>query len=113
MTLTFQAMPLTTNSLYAHQGPQRFLTQKGKDNKQSIGWDARAQYRGKALSGPLAVEVSLFWPDKRKHDVDNIKALLDAGRGILWDDDSQITDLHVMKEVNKANPHAEMRVREL
>ena len=65
---------------------------------------------GKALSAPLAVEVSLFCPDRRPAlRLNNIKALLDACPGILWDDASQIADLHIMKETDKANPRVEMR----
>lgn len=108
--MTFLTLPLSTNQLYRSVNGRSILSQKGRDNKQAIGWEARSQYRGKALSGPLAVEVSLFWPDRRKHDVDNIKTLLDSCNGIIWQDDGQIVDLHIMKDVDKANPRVEMHV---
>jgi len=57
---------------------------------------------------------SPHWPaGQAKHDVDNIKALLDACAGILWADDGQIEDLHTMKGFDKENPRVEMRVWEL
>lgn len=110
MTLTFTTLPLSTNSLYAHTGSRRFLTNKGKENKDAIAWEARAQYRGQPLKGALVVEITLFWKDKRRHDVDNIKGLLDALTGILWEDDNQIEQLMIMKAVDKENPHVELRV---
>ncbi len=102
MTLTFTTLPLSTNALYISSGGRRFLTSKARDNKDAIGWEARAQYRGKPLSGPLVVEIALYWPDKRRHDVDNIKALLDALTGILWEDDSQISTLNLSKRYGDA-----------
>ena len=37
----------------------------------------------------------------------------EACTGILWDDDSQIADLHILKETDKAIPRVETRVWEL
>lgn len=78
--------------------------------KEDIGWEAQGQFHGKPLSGPLAVTVALYWPDRRKHDVDNIKVLLDALTGIVWEDDGQIVDLHITKEFDKKAPRVEMTV---
>jgi Holliday junction resolvase RusA-like endonuclease len=58
------------------------------------------------LSGELAVSIELYvkrpkttergWP---KADIDNFaKAVLDVMNGKIWDDDSQITTLHVSKQ---------------
>jgi len=48
---------------------------------------------------PVAVTIAAYMPDKRRRDVDNIcKAVLDAlGAGGLYDDDSQVHDLHVFR----------------
>jgi Holliday junction resolvase RusA-like endonuclease len=74
---------------------------------------ARAQYHGEPLEGTLAVEIGLWWPDRRKHDIDNIKALLDALSGILWLDDGQNADLHSKKGYDKAAPRVDMVVRKM
>jgi Holliday junction resolvase RusA-like endonuclease len=112
MTLTFETLPPTTNHLYVQSRSTgvRYMDPRARRAKEGIGWEARQQYRGKPLEGPLAVEVSLFWPDKRNRDIDNIKALLDACTGILWGDDGQITDLHLMKGVDREHPRVEMKV---
>lgn len=112
MTLRFLTMPVSTNALYAHTGRRRFMSERGKRNKEQIGWEARSQYRGKPLEGPLAVKIALWWPDRRKHDVDNIKVMLDSLTGIVWLDDGQIADLHITKGYDKAEPRVEMAVEE-
>ena len=88
------------------------MTDRARTNKESMAWEARSQYRGKPLEGEIKAEVHLYWPDKRKHDIDNIKSLLDACTGILWLDDSQITDLHLRKSFDKQNPRVEMFIEE-
>lgn len=113
MTLTFLTLPISTNQLYRVFNNRSILSARGRSNKEAIAWEARAQYRGKALTGPLAIEVTLFWPDHRKHDWDNHKALYDALNGLLWEDDGQIKDAHVMVEYDRTNPRVEMRVWQL
>ena len=110
MTLKFLTLPVSTNHLYLQRGRSRFLDPRAARNKEAIAWEARSQYRGKPLQGPLAVKIRLYWGDCRKHDVDNIKALLDACTGILWLDDGQIEDLHTTKAYSKDNPRVEMVV---
>lgn len=106
-------MPVSTNALYAHVGRHRFLTQKAKDNKLAISWEARTQYRGKPLESPITVCIALYWPTHRNHDVDNTKALIDALTGILWLDDGQITDLCSHKRYDNANARVEIQVAPL
>jgi Holliday junction resolvase RusA-like endonuclease len=71
------------------------------------------RHRGAPLTGPLAVTIDLYWPDRRKHDADNIKVLLDALTGIVWEDDGQISDLHIVKWFDKAEPRVKMKVLKL
>ena len=111
MKLIFKTMPLTTNSLYAHTGRMRFMTQKGKDNKETIAWEARTQYRGKPLEGFVALKIDLCWPDRRNHDIDNsLKALFDALTGIIWKDDRQIMRIEVEKFYSKGNASVQMEI---
>ena len=113
MKLTFKTMPLTTNSLYAHSGRVRFMTIKGKENKEAIAWEARSQYRGQPLGGSVGLKIDLCWPDRRNHDIDNIKVLIDALTGICWLDDGQITSLQITKRFEKGNARVTLEAIQL
>lgn len=111
MKITLDTLPLSTNQLYANGGyGRRILSPKGRVNKEAMAWEAMAQRRGEPLTGPIAVHVFLWWPDRRGRDVDNIKALLDAMNGVLWVDDKQIVFLLVEKGVDAARPRCELDV---
>ena len=111
MTLTFLTMPVSTNQLYRVAGSRMYMSERGKRYKETFGWEARSQYRGKPIEGKVAVEISLFWKDNRNHDIENLKATFDALNGILWNDDGQIHDLHIMKGVDRKNPRVEMTIQ--
>ncbi len=70
----------------------------------------RAQWRGKPFSSPVCLDIALRWPNSRQHDLDNIKALCDAGTGILYEDDSQICELRIGKGVDRWETRAELAV---
>lgn len=110
--LTLTTMPPSTNHMYGNRGGRGgiFLKPEVRAAKEAMGWEARAQYRGEPMAGPLKVEVYLFWPDNRKHDTDNNKALFDALNGIVWLDDGQIFRQTVEKFLGQANPHVEIIV---
>lgn len=110
MILTFKTFPVSTNDMYAHVGRRRFITKKAKERKEAIAWEARTQHKGMPYVDLLSVKINLKYPDRRKHDVDNIKGLLDALSGILWEDDSQINELYTHKAIDKENPGILMEV---
>jgi len=103
-------MPLSTNALHGVFQGRKILSARGRTNKEAIGWEARSQYHGKPLTGPLAVTIDMHWPTARNHDVDNIKTLLDSLTGIVWQDDGQIVDLHLTKSIDRKRPRVEMSI---
>lgn len=103
-------MPPTTNTMYKQVGSRWFVNSKAKSAKEAMAWEARAQFHREPFKDDLRVEVHLCWGTKRKHDVDNIKSLLDSMTGILWEDDSQIVDLRVTKRYEKNNEGLELIV---
>lgn len=106
--MILKTLPLTTNRLYRGR---RFLTREGKENKESLAREARAAWGAQMpYRDAVALEIDLYWPDLRRHDVDNIKGLLDSLSGILYEDDSQIQDLRIRKYLDKKNPRVELRI---
>lgn len=101
MELTFNTKLISTNQLYKKSKYGLYLSTAGKDFKHSIISQALTQIPLDFIcfNCPVRVDISLNFKDRRKHDVDNIKALLDALNGILWIDDNLIYDLRITKDI--------------
>ncbi|WNI20322.1 RusA family crossover junction endodeoxyribonuclease [Actinacidiphila sp. ITFR-21] len=68
------------------------------------GWNLRRLFR-QPWTGNLAVGLVFFRSDRRRIDVDNmIKHVLDAGNGIGWVDDHQVTALYGVAELDAQFP---------
>ncbi len=74
--------------------------------EQLISAYARQVMGGRSpLFGNLAMTILFVLPDHRKRDLDNLsKAVCDSLNGIVFEDDSQIVDLHLTKRVSKQAP---------
>lgn len=76
--------PPTANNLFVNgkDGKGRFTSRSYRAWKKSAGTLAKAQARGKRISGPYAMEISLVRPDERRRDASNyIKAVEDL---LVW-----------------------------
>lgn len=108
--IVITTLPVTTNRLYrnAPGSQQRLLSKKAKSMKEAVAWEAKAGWMHPPKDGPVKVEIVVYWPDERKRDVDNVKGFIDALNGVLWEDDSQITDLTLRKRVDREEPRVEI-----
>jgi Holliday junction resolvase RusA-like endonuclease len=102
----------------------RAYTPKGtRDYERDLRILARDVMRTREpFSGPLTVEVTAYmpapesWPNWKservsehgqkishtvKPDIDNLAKVIDGLNGVVWVDDSQITDLHVYKRYSR------------
>lgn len=64
---------------------------------------ARETMRGEQpISGYVSVRLVFVLGNKRRVDCDNLsKGVLDGMRGIVFGDDSQVVNLHIVKRVDK------------
>ncbi len=91
--------------------PSTYMSPQGKALKESYQGQIKLQYKGKPLKGDIDLRVELFFGDNRKRDIDNFnKILLDAFTGILWEDDSQIQSLLIVKNKDIKNPRIELQL---
>jgi Holliday junction resolvase RusA-like endonuclease len=68
------------------------------------GWKLRQAFR-QPWTGNLAVAAVFFRPDRQRIDTDNlIKHICDAGNGIGWIDDAQITAAYGVVELDVEHP---------
>ena len=64
------------------------------------------------MLGDFAVELTFYLPDKRRKDLDNLaKGVADSLNGVIWQDDSQITDLSIHKRFDAKRPRTEVVIR--
>lgn len=108
MKITIPGNPISVNQLYRGR---RFLTRDGEAAKFTYKSEAWSQWRKKPIGKgiPVSLEVIFYFPDARRHDIDNcLKGLLDSLTGVCWEDDSQITELHVWKYVDVKKPRVEL-----
>ena len=87
------------------------MSKEGKDLKESYQWQIKSQYHSKPLAVGRKLTATLYFGDKRTHDVDNYsKLLLDACTGLLWEDDKQVMEMTVRKDYDKKNPRIEIEI---
>ena len=113
MDFILKGNPQSTNHIYKTTCRGKFasvyMSKEGKDLKESYQWQIKSQYKGKPKTGDLDLRIELFFGDNRKRDIDNYnKILLDAFTGILWEDDSQIQSLLIVKNKDIKNPRIEL-----
>ena len=87
-------LPPILNNLYINvPGRGRVLSHQGKDWKIKAGWEARKHWKGEPSKRAFAVNIDIYV--KYTRDVDSSsKLLLDAMQGIVYENDSQVDDLH-------------------
>lgn len=72
--------------------------------EQATAWQLRRVFR-QPWTGNLALGCVFFRPDRQRIDTDNmLKHVCDAGNGIAWGDDAQITATYAMVELDAAAP---------
>lgn len=92
--IRIKTFPVSTNNMYFGR---RVMTPQARKTKEAITWEADYAWGRKSLSGPVRMDIQLHYKDARRHDIDNIKLLLDALTGVVYDDDSQIVELNLKK----------------
>jgi crossover junction endodeoxyribonuclease RusA len=87
----------------------RFMTAEGKAYKEQCGWEAKTQWNYGVQKRAFAIRVDFFFKTRRKRDLDNQnKIILDALTGIVYEDDSQIDELHLVRHLDTERPRVEI-----
>ena len=96
---------ITINQLppsYQHSYGRRkeggvYLKSEAKAFRNEVGWLFKKYFK-KPLKGEFGVEIFFEFSDNRRRDLDNLlKHILDGGTGVVWEDDKQITEIHIFK----------------
>lgn len=99
MTRTYELpYPPSVNHYWRRVGWRTLISREGRRYRKEVVALLAAQ-RARPLNGRLFVRVTVFPPDGRRRDLDNVqKALLDAlQQGGAFHDDSQIEELVIKR----------------
>ena len=114
-TILLQGEPKSTQHIYRFSSrpfPKMYMTAEGKAIKEAYAWEAKSQWRDKPLTDDLHVHVTFYFGSRRKRDLDNQnKIILDALSGVVYEDDSQIAELHLVRGYDKENPRIRIVVQ--
>jgi crossover junction endodeoxyribonuclease RusA len=104
--------PPSVNNLYATFRGRRVTSAKGRKFKADIAVLAKRQ-GAKLLDGDLSVTFRVFRP-VRRGDLDNrLKISQDALKGICFEDDKQIIEIHAYRFDDKTNPRIEIDLKQI
>lgn len=104
--------PPSVNSLYATFRGRRITSEKGRRFKLDVAILAKRQ-GAKILFGDLSVTFRVFRP-KKIGDLDNrLKISQDALKGICFEDDRQIIEIHAFRFDDKENPRIEIDIKKV
>lgn len=96
--ISLPILPPTVNEMYKRSKFSFYKSKEAKEVVEAIQAIMRSKYTGKPITEKgISVTVNLHAKNSRRDIDGSIKSLLDCGNGILWKDDSLITELHVFK----------------
>jgi len=89
--------------------PTRYLSKQAKAWKELV----HKVCRRNILKGRLQMDVIVYLPDNKRRDVDNYgKSICDSFEGIFYEDDKQIWDLRIRKDLN-GKPRTVVRIKKI
>lgn len=83
----------------------------------AVGWAVKAAAAKAGVSlrdrqGQYTILASFYRKNQRVCDLDNLlKLVMDACNGIVWDDDSQVNEIHAKVERGSPNPRTVLMIR--
>jgi crossover junction endodeoxyribonuclease RusA len=105
-------LPPSANRYWRNYNGVTVVSDDAKAYKAGV-WLVAQQTGMHPYIAPVAVHLHVY-RKQRRGDLDNfVKATLDALIGIAYQDDDQVTELHVYRHDDKANPRVEVDVRQV
>ena len=109
-TLIFKTPPVGVNQRYTISRGRNILSKKYREAKETMQWEAKSQWPDEPLDEDVVVNILLYLPNNRS-DIDAyIKIILDTLTGIAYEDDKQVTELSVVKMLDKEDPRIVVQV---
>jgi crossover junction endodeoxyribonuclease RusA len=89
--------PPSTNRYWRTFQGRMIISAEGRSYRKAVADQVLIQRGAKHYAGKMKVEIEAWRPDNRRRDLDNLlKAALDGcTHAGVWEDDSNIVDLHI------------------
>lgn len=111
ITFTVPGKTVSKSNAYRICGKRLRKTKECKDWEAAIRKVAASAHSGEPHEGTVYLKISLYFPDKRRRDIDNpLKSILDAMNGVIYKDDSQVFRIFVEKDIDRDDPRIEVTV---
>ena len=100
LNLNINGLPPSVNQLYRKNASGAiYTTPKVIEFKKMVKIEL-SKFKMKSSNKPIKMIIVFSIKDKRRRDIDNmLKVLLDSMNKIVFEDDSQVIELHVKKNV--------------
>lgn len=86
-------------------GKRAYQSTDDRDAEERTAWHLSIAAGGKKFTGNACIACIFYRPNFQRVDVDNLlKHVNDAANGVLWDDDSQVTEMMGRLEYDPVNP---------
>ena len=109
VTFTVPGKTVSKSNAYRICGKRLRKTKECKDWEAAIQKKAASVYSEEPHEGTVHLKINLYFPDKRRRDVDGpLKAILDAMNNLIYKDDSQVFRILVDKDIDRDNPRIEI-----
>ncbi len=114
ITLTFTGEPIPAARPRFGQGGT-YMPKSYTAYKEALAWLFKAKMKTrKPMRGAIIIVLDFYRKNHRRVDLDNLeKTVLDAGNGVVWEDDAQIIDMHSRKFLGCDEPRVEVRLEEI
>ncbi len=104
--------PPSLNTYWRNVSGRVLISKKGRDYRRAV---VQQVAQNKPIKGRLSAEIIAFPPDRRRRDLDNmLKAVLDALQHAgVYEDDSQIDSLKIMRSAVVSGGEMEIKIKKL
>ena len=111
--ITLKTIPPAMNATYKSGNGRFYKSSEAKAAQEAMAWEAKAQWMPKKpITGKISITIRFIFKDARRDIDSGVKATLDALSGICYKNDRQISEMHLSKSVDSANPRVEIALQE-
>lgn len=104
------ALPPSANRYWRYGTNGVYVSEEAENYKAGVKWKALHQQL-QPMAGNVAVYVNVYRA-RKAGDLDNYaKVMLDALKGVAYQDDNQVVELHMWRHDDKDNPRVEVELR--